>query len=72
MTNYSVGKDFASEMDVNDSLRKYHDQFLLPHTETKIPSIYFLGNSLGLQPKTARGHLESVMNSWEQWGVEAY
>ena len=72
MTKYTVGKDFASEMDANDPLRQYRDQFLLPPSATKAPAIYFLGNSLGLQPKIARTHLESVMKGWEQWGVEAY
>lgn len=72
MTDYSVGKAFASEMDANDLLHQYRDQFHLPQGATKTPAIYFLGNSLGLQPKTALAHLESVMKGWEQWGVEAY
>lgn len=72
MTEYTVGKDFASEMDANDPLRQFRDQFLLPQNAKKTPAIYFLGNSLGLQSKIARAHLESVMKGWEQWGVEAY
>ncbi|MFW9984355.1 MAG: kynureninase, partial [Candidatus Odinarchaeota archaeon] len=72
VTDYMVGKDYASEMDAKDPLHQYRDQFLLPADTGKTPAIYFLGNSLGLQLKTARAHLESVMNGWEQWGVEAY
>jgi kynureninase len=72
VTEYTVGKDFASEMDANDPLRQFRDQFLLPQNAKKTPAIYFLGNSLGLQSKIARAHLESVMKGWEQWGVEAY
>lgn len=72
VTNYSLGKNFASEMDAKDPLHHCRDQFHLPQNTPKNPAIYFLGNSLGLQPKTARPYLEAIMKSWAQWGVEAY
>lgn len=71
MGDYNLGKSFALEMDAKDPLANYRDRFLLPHAENN-PAIYFLGNSLGLQPKSAREHVKSVMKNWELWGVEAY
>ncbi len=59
-------------MDENDSLAGYRDQFLIPRKSSGEPAIYFLGNSLGLQPRTARERLEEVMLEWERWGVEAF
>ncbi|MFW9831001.1 MAG: kynureninase [Candidatus Thorarchaeota archaeon] len=72
MTDYVQGSVFASEMDAADPLASYRDLFHPLHSTSEHAEIYFLGNSLGLQPKTARSHLEVVMKDWEQWGVDAY
>lgn len=55
----------------NDSLSVFRDRFFIPNGNGK-EKIYFLGNSLGLQPKTARNHMESVLESWHQFGVEGF
>jgi kynureninase len=72
MIHYSAEKSFASEMDDKDPLISYRESFHLPTDEHEKPAIYFLGNSLGLQPKTARPHIESVLKDWKRWGVEAF
>lgn len=72
MATYSSEKSFASKMDDKDPLSSYRESFHLPIDEHGKQEIYFLGNSLGLQPKTARKHVESVMKDWERWGVEAF
>ena len=72
MVTYSSEKSFALDMDVKDSLATYREAFHLPTNEQGTSEIYFLGNSLGLQPKAARAHVESVMKKWERWGVEAF
>lgn len=42
--------EFAKEMDNNDPLRTFRDEFIIP-TFGKEHPVYFTGNSLGLQPK---------------------
>ncbi len=72
MTNFVASKGFASEMDAKDPLSKYRNAFYLPQTPDGNTATYFLGNSLGLQPKTTRDHLEVILKDWETLGVEAY
>jgi kynureninase len=72
MVMYSPEKSFASDLDAKDPLASYREAFHLPTNKQGKSEIYLLGNSLGLQPKTARSHVESVMKSWERWGVEAF
>ncbi|MFX1318777.1 MAG: kynureninase [Promethearchaeota archaeon] len=72
MKQFEVSKAFASEMDSKDPLSKYRNEFHLPKDVEGKPATYFLGNSLGLQPKTTRVHLEKILRDWETWGVEAY
>ncbi|MEZ4983992.1 MAG: hypothetical protein R2795_02955 [Saprospiraceae bacterium] len=48
---------FAQEMDAQDELRHFREQFHLPTQSNGVPYIYLCGNSLGLQPKTARDAL---------------
>jgi kynureninase len=59
-------------MDAKDSLSKYRNAFHHPKDVGGKPAIYFLGNSLGLQPKTTQAHLETILKDWKDWGVEAY
>lgn len=72
MVTYSPEKSFALDMDAKDPLASYREAFHLPTNDQGKSEIYFLGNSLGLQPKMARAHVESVMKDWERWGVEAF
>lgn len=71
LTDYETRKSYAAEMDAKDPLLSFRDEFFIPKGPTG-KSIYFLGNSLGLQPKRARGYVEAVMTDWEHFGVEAY
>ncbi|MFX1474709.1 MAG: kynureninase [Promethearchaeota archaeon] len=59
-------------MDADDPLREYRERFIVPSEPLSGPYIYFLGNSLGLQPKTARAFIENVMAEWGKLGVEAF
>jgi kynureninase len=34
--------------------------------------VYFLGNSLGLQPKITRVHIDRVLEQWANYGVEGF
>jgi kynureninase len=59
-------------MDAKDVLSKYRQLFHHPTQPSGQPATYFLGNSLGLQPMTTKEHIESILDDWKAWGVEAY
>ncbi|WP_421978078.1 kynureninase [Roseivirga seohaensis] len=62
---------YAQYLDKNDPLKDYRDRFHIPKVNGK-DSYYFTGNSLGLQPKTARTYIEEEMKGWETLGVEGH
>ena len=62
---------FARQMDQQDPLRKLRDEFLFPQQNGK-PFIYLCGNSLGLQPKTARQHIDEQLGNWHNLAVEGW
>ena len=62
---------FARRMDHEDPLRSFRDEFIFPQHAGK-PVIYFTGNSLGLQPKTAAAYLKQELDDWAQYGVEGH
>lgn len=61
----------AEELDKNDPLSKYRDAFYFPKTEAD-HCVYFTGNSLGLQPKTARDVIDAELRDWADFGVEGH
>ncbi len=65
-------RDYAEELDKNDPLKEYRDQFYLPIQKDGSPFVYFCGNSLGLQPKTTRSYIEQELKDWESLGVEGH
>lgn len=62
---------WALQQDQADSLRAFRDRFYIPQCEGK-PLIYFCGNSLGLQPKTARMAIDKELVTWQNHGVEGW
>lgn len=62
---------FARNLDSQDPLAKYRDQFHFPQHGDK-PVVYFCGNSLGLQPKTTRQYLLAELDHWAKEGVEGH
>lgn len=65
-------KDFAVQMDQNDSLAKFREQFIFPTNAEGEVQVYLCGNSLGLQPKSAKKALENELEDWAKWGVEGH
>jgi kynureninase len=59
-------------MDTNDPLKSSRDKFFIPKNSYGTDTIYFTGNSLGLQPKTARGYVQQELKDWEVLGVEGH
>ena len=54
MKQFQKTKSFAEGLDKQDPLRLFREEFLIPGMGNDSPKIYFLGNSLGLQPKVAQ------------------
>ncbi len=63
--------EFAKELDSQDQLNKYQNEFIFPQVNGK-KVIYFTGNSLGLQPKKTKGYVDEVMNDWANLAVEGH
>jgi len=61
----------ASTLDAADPLRHFRDEFHLP-LHDGAPQAYFVGNSLGLQPKGVRTHVEEVLDKWAREAVEGH
>lgn len=58
-------------MDSTDALRSFRNRFYFPKLKGK-EAIYLTGNSLGLQPKSARAAIEQEMLDWQNLGVEGH
>jgi kynureninase len=68
---YQNSLAFARSLDEADPLRHFRGQFHIPLANGK-EITYFCGNSLGLQPRSARGFLEREMSKWEELAVEGH
>lgn len=62
---------FAQNLDANDKLAHFKNQFHLLTNNNK-HVVYLCGNSLGLQPKSARTAVEQELNDWAKFGVEGH
>ncbi|MBP9099640.1 MAG: kynureninase [Ferruginibacter sp.] len=63
--------DFAKKLDQEDPLKHFRDKFYIPMVHGK-DSIYFTGNSLGLQPKTTQEYVLDELEDWANYGVEGH
>ena len=70
--NFESKESFAKKMDEQDSLKDFREKFYIPKQPDGEEAIYFTGNSLGLQPKTVRSHIEQALKDWETLGVEGH
>ncbi len=68
---FNSSEEFAKEMDQNDSLKSFRDQFHMPQHNGN-DTVYFTGNSLGLQPKRTKEYLEQELSDWAKYGVEGH
>jgi kynureninase len=62
---------FAQELDQQDPLASFRSRFHFPTFHNENP-VYFTGNSLGLQPKTAATYIQEELNAWANFGVEGH
>ncbi len=63
--------EFARTLDAADPLSAARSSFIIPVEDGK-EQIYFLGNSLGLQPKRTASYIDKVMQQWSRHGVESF
>ena len=69
---YKSGIHFAKAQDQNDPLAHYRDKFHIPKTSEGNEWLYFTGNSLGLQPKQTKNHINQELEDWANLGVEGH
>ena len=62
---------YALELDDRDPLRSFRQKFLIPKSGNR-ELIYFLGNSLGLQPEGTNHAIQNVLRQWSSLGVESF
>jgi kynureninase len=69
--NYQNNLAYATQLDDVDPLKDFRSQFLVPRHNGQ-DAIYFCGNSLGLQPVSARQYLNNQFNNWAALGIEGF
>ncbi|HLP93416.1 MAG TPA: kynureninase [Saprospiraceae bacterium] len=66
-----VSLEKARQLDAQDTLRGFRDQFIFPQHKGK-DVLYLCGNSLGLQPKSVRAALLQELDQWAEHAVEGH
>lgn len=70
---FKADRAFARQLDQEDPLANFRAEFHFPKSmETGKEALYFTGNSLGLQPKSARKIIEEELDDWAEFGVEGH
>lgn len=69
--NFENSLSFAQALDSKDTLRDFKNEFYCPQHNGE-SSIYFCGNSLGLQPKSIEKAIEYELKYWREHGVEGW
>jgi len=70
--DFSTDETFARELDERDPLKTYRAMFHIPRGKDDREVVYFAGNSLGLQPKTAEKLLDEELKEWATRGVDGH
>ncbi|KAJ6127360.1 Kynureninase 2 [Penicillium sp. IBT 18751x] len=77
----AASKEYAASLDAAEPLTKMREEFIIPSKAnlaskklakpglSSEDSIYFCGNSLGLQPKAAPKYMEAQLDTWASIGV---
>jgi kynureninase len=69
--NFEFTQEFALQQDESDPLKNFRQLFHIPTHHGK-ETIYFTGNSLGLQPKSAAEYVRQELDDWATLGVEGH
>jgi kynureninase len=71
MESTATSQQLAAYYDRTDPVGKFRNEFKIPEAAGK-QRIYFLGNSLGLQPKSTAKAIEGILEQWSREGVESF
>lgn len=63
--------EFAQQSDREDKLSKFRNEFYIPVLREK-EVIYFMGSSLGLQPKGVQDSVLNELEDWASFGAAGY
>ena len=63
--------EWAKNRDVSDPLSKFRQEFVFPKEDGQ-DVLYFAGHSLGLMPKRTKAAIQSELDAWGEFGVEAH
>jgi kynureninase len=63
--------NFAREQDKKDSLKKFRKRFLFPQYKGS-DALYFVGNSLGLQPANVSKYIQVELDDWAKLASEGH
>jgi kynureninase len=69
--DYQATLEWAQARDAADPLRGFRDEFLIPPHDGR-DSLYFCGNSLGLQPRDVRDAVNAELDYWGELAVEGH
>ena len=70
--NYKNTLEFALELDANDELQHYRNEFHIPLQKNGEEHIYLCGNSLGLQAKRTAAFINQELEDWATFGVKGH
>ena len=68
---FEFTQEFAQKLDDQDSLSSFRELFHYPDLHES-QTLYFAGNSLGLQPRSTREYLGIELDSWKELAVEGH
>jgi kynureninase len=71
-TSQTAMDGHAARMDAEDPLSRFRERFHIPRDAEGRPQVYFTGNSLGLQPKTAHDYVLQELSDWARLAVEGH
>jgi len=69
--SFEASLEYARNQDQIDILYPFRERFLFPQHEER-NTVYFCGNSLGLQPKSVSYLMSQELDDWARHGVEGH
>lgn len=69
---YQNSYNFAKAADADDPLAVYRSEFIFPDAPAGKETLYFCGNSLGVQPKRSARYVQQTLGDWSRLGVKGH
>jgi kynureninase len=69
--NFDATLEYAQSQDQLDVLHPFRERFLFPE-HNGVPTVYFCGNSLGLQSSAVKYLMDVELADWAKYGVEGH